>query len=96
MKSLAIYFDELKDCENLKNDSEVAKLLKVTRSYISQVRSGNYMSDEMCFRLSILVNREPIELLSLNRAIREENKEVSKYWMKIHNKIKNNILILKN
>jgi len=84
MKSLAIYLDELKDCENLKNDSEVAKKLKVTRSYVSQVRSGSYMSDEKCFQLSLLIKREPIELLSLNRSIREGNKEVSKYWLKVH------------
>lgn len=86
MYSLSKYLDELKKIKELKNDSELARLLKVSRAHISQIRSGLYMGEVKCFEMAKLLNREPLELLSLNRAIRNKDKRLQDYWFGVHRK----------
>lgn len=85
MNSLSQYLDELKKNKNLKSDAELARLLDVSRAHISQVRSGAYMGESKCFELANMLGREPLELLSLNRAIRNtKDNRLQDYWLKIH------------
>ncbi|MEH8018947.1 hypothetical protein MN202_17020 [Rheinheimera muenzenbergensis] len=85
MISLSQYLDELKQAKDLKNDAELARYLDVSRAYISQVRSGAYMGESQCFELANMLGREPLELLSLNRAIRNvKDQRLQDYWLKIH------------
>lgn len=84
--SLSMYLDELKQTKSLKNDSEVAQALGVSRAHISQLRSGLYMGELKCFELALLLKKEPLELLSLNRAIRNKDRRLQVYWLEIHKK----------
>lgn len=85
MISLSSYLDELKKIKSLKNDAELAAHLDVSRAYISQVRSGAYLGESTCFEIANMIGREPLELLSLNRAIRNvKDKRLQNYWQLIH------------
>lgn len=84
MKSLAPYLDELKKLKRLKTDVEVSAVLGVTKQHVSQIRSGKDMGEEKCFQLAKLLGREPLELLSLNRALRMDSRPVRDYWLKLH------------
>lgn len=86
MESLSPYLDELKKIKGLEKDSELARLLKVSRAHISQIRSGMYMGEAKCFELAELLEREPLELLSLNRAIRNKERRVRDYWLSVYKK----------
>lgn len=87
MISLSHYLDELKQVKDLKNDAELARFLNVSRTHISQIRSGAYMGESKCFVLATMLGREPLELLSLNRAIRNvKDKSLQNYWLMVHRK----------
>lgn len=87
MISLSQYLDELKQVRSLKNDAELAAHLDVSRAYISQIRSGAYLGESKCYELAGLLGREPLELLSLNRAIRNvRDGKLQGYWLSIHKK----------
>lgn len=87
MISLSQYLDELKQIRSLKNDAELAGALDVSRAYISQIRSGAYLGESKCYELANLLGREPLELLSLNRAIRNvRDGKLQGYWLSIHKK----------
>lgn len=84
MESLASYLDEIKKRKELDTDTQLATLLKVSRQHISRIRAGDYMGEEKCFEIAELLNIEPLEIISLNWAIRAKNKNIKKYWLKIH------------
>jgi len=84
MYSLSHYLDELKKIKGLDKDSDLARLLKVSRAHISQIRGGAYMGEVKCYEMAKLLNLEPLVLLSLNRAIRNKDRQVHDYWLKVH------------
>lgn len=87
MISLSQYLDELKQIRSLKNDAELAAHLDVSRAYVSQIRNGAYLGESKCYELANLLGREPLELLSLNRAIRNvRDGKLQGYWLSIHKK----------
>ncbi len=86
--SLSIYLDELKHNKALKSDAELAAVLSVSRAHISQLRSGLYMGELKCFELALMLKREPLELLSLNRAIRNKDRRLQTYWLEVYNRNK--------
>lgn len=90
MLTLSKYLDELKVLKGLKNDSQLAEHLHMSRAHVSQLRGGLHMGEVKCFEIAKLLNREPLELLSLNRAIRNQDKRLSNYWLEIHNKVVQN------
>ena len=96
MHSLSQYLDELKKVKGLERDSDLARFLKISRAHISQIRSGTYMGEAKCFELARLLNREPLELLSLNRAIRSKDKPVHDYWFNVHKKFAKGYIISLN
>lgn len=90
MISLSQYLDELKKVRDLKNDSELASYLDVSRAYISQIRAGAYMGESKCFELANTLGKEPLELLSLNRAIRNvKDSRLHNYWLAIYKRSSN-------
>ena len=86
--SLSMYLDELKQTKTLKNDAELALMLGVSRAHISQLRSGSYMGELKCYELATMLKREPLELLSLNRAIRNKDRRLQDYWLEVHKRNK--------
>ncbi|HDZ07744.1 hypothetical protein [Pseudohongiella sp.] len=84
MNSLAPYLDELKKMKELGSDAELARFLGVSRTHISQIRSGIHMGELLCFELALMLKRKPIELLALNRAIRSKDSRLKRYWLDIH------------
>lgn len=87
MNELSKYLDELKKLRSLKNDSELATFLKVSRAHVSQIRAGSFMGELKCFELAEHLGREPLELLSLNRAIRNTDRKLHEYWLQVHRQI---------
>jgi len=92
MESLAPYLDELKKLKGLEKDVDLARFLKVSRAYISQLRGGMYMGEVKCFEVAEMLKREPLELLSLNQVLRNTERKVCNYWYEVHlqTKIKKN------
>lgn len=86
MKTLSPYLDELKRTKGISTDADLARLLKVSRAHVSQIRGGAHMGEGKCFELAIGLGREPLELLSLNRAIRSEDSKLRNYWLAIHDR----------
>ncbi|MBA3989097.1 MAG: hypothetical protein C0463_08215 [Idiomarina sp.] len=84
MLSLSEYLSELKEIKGLKNDSELARYMHVSRAHISQLRGGHYMGELKCYELALHLGREPLELLSLNRAIRSKDRRLQDYWLEVH------------
>tara|TARA_R100001377_G_C3183647_1_gene107667 strand:- start:460 stop:630 length:171 start_codon:yes stop_codon:yes gene_type:complete len=37
-----------------------------------------------CFELAVMIYKAPLELLSLNQALRSKESKVQAYWRKIH------------
>ncbi len=86
MKLLASYLDELKEIKKLNTDTEIAEFMRVSRQHISRIRAGDYMSEEKCFLLAQYLDRDPLELISVNRALRAKNQEIREFWTDVHNK----------
>lgn len=86
MISLSSYLDELKRNKDLNSDSDIARFLHVSRAHISQIRAGGHMGELKCYELALQLKREPLELLSMNRAIRTKDARLREYWIGIHNK----------
>ena len=84
MLSLSEYLNELKEINELKNDSEIARYIGVSRAHISQLRGGLYMGELKCYELALMLGREPLELLSLNRALRSKDRRLQEYWLSVH------------
>lgn len=84
MLSLSEYLNELKTIKELKNDADVARLLGVSSAHISQLRSGEHMGELKCYELALMLKREPLELLSLNRALRSKDRRLQEYWLEVH------------
>jgi hypothetical protein len=86
METLSTYLDELKNLKKLERDADVARFLGVTRTHVSQIRGGAYMGELKCYELALALRRDPIELLSLNRALRTKDRKLKNYWLLIHRK----------
>ena len=84
MESISQYLDELKRVKSITTDAEVARLLNISRAHVSQIRSGTHMGELKAYELAKLLHREPLELLSLNRAIRNSNIMLKDYWLKVY------------
>ena len=84
MESISQYLDELKRVKSITTDAEVARLLNISRAHVSQIRGGAHMGELKAFELALILQIEPLELLSLNRAIRNSNAKLRKYWLRVH------------
>lgn len=89
MTSLNIYLEELKNLKSLRTDVELARLLGVSKQHIHRIKAGISMGDKSCFNLARALNKEPIELMSLNLSLRTKDLELKEYWFKIYSEYRN-------
>lgn len=92
MDTLSTYLDELKRIKKLERDADIARFLGVTRTHVSQIRGGAHMGELKCFELALATRHDPIELLSLNRALRTKDKKLKNYWLAIHRQARGNLV----
>lgn len=84
MESLAPYLDELKRLKNLESDAAIARWLGTSKQHVHRIRNGESMGDKKCFLLAKTLHASPLELLSLNYALRADNKEMEEFWLSVH------------
>ncbi|MDH2435385.1 helix-turn-helix domain-containing protein [Pokkaliibacter sp. MBI-7] len=77
------YIDELKERMKLDSDYQVAKMLNVSRQYITKVRNGQPMGAEKIIRLANALRRDPLELIATANAQKETNADVRAVWIKL-------------
>ena len=79
MKSVD-FLEQLQNEKNL-NDSEVAQLLKKSKSSISQYKSGiRVMDEEMCLALAIELNIDPMKIIAAAGIDRAEKTGQKSLW----------------
>src|SRR5690606_715804 len=88
MESLAPYLDELKKLKNLESDAAIARWLGTSKQHVHRIRNGESMGDKKCFLLAKTIHISPLELLSLNFAMRSDNKEMEEFWLDVHRRAK--------
>lgn len=84
MRTLAHYLDDAKRKAKLSSDTELATLMGVSRQHISRIRAGDYMGEEKCFVLAEILGLYPLEIISLNWAIRAKDKKIKSFWLEVH------------
>ncbi len=82
------YLDELLSKKGLKNDSELAKFLDVSRQHLSRVRKGSLFSEEKCYLIATELGIDPLELLSYNMYQKAKSEELKTIWLDLHQKTK--------
>lgn len=84
MKLIKHYLDDAITTGAAKNDADIAKKLNVTRSCVSDWRSGKSApNDEQAISLARLINKPVIELLAEAAAYRAKTDEARGYWEQI-------------
>lgn len=79
MKSVK-FLEKLQKAENL-NDSEVAKLLQISKSAISQYKSGSrVMDDETCLAIAQALDINPMEVIGAACIDRAEKTGQKSLW----------------
>lgn len=84
MKPMHRYLDELIDHGMVKNDSETARKLNVSRATVSDWRTGRTTpNDEQAVNLASLLRKDPGELLAECGAARAKSPETRRAWEKV-------------
>lgn len=84
MKAIARYLDELIDQGTVKNDSDTARKLNLSRATVSKWRSGDRApDDEEAVRLADLLGKEAGELLAECGAARAKTPATRQAWERI-------------
>lgn len=84
MKKISMYLDEAIDTGIAKNSSDLAKLLGVSRSALSEWRAGrNSPNDDQAVKLAELLGKDPGELLAECGAARAKTPETRRAWERI-------------
>ncbi|MDA0688758.1 MAG: helix-turn-helix domain-containing protein [Proteobacteria bacterium] len=79
-----VYLDELIRKKRLKNDSELAAYLSVSRQHLSRIRKGGLLSDSKCYRIAEDLGLNPLELFAYNQAQKADSPETRTVWMDLH------------
>lgn len=84
MKEMKHYLDEAIATGKVRNDSETARNLGVSRAAVSDWRTGrNAPSDEQAIKLARLLGKQEIELMAEAAAARAKTPEARTYWERI-------------
>lgn len=84
MKKISMYLDEAIETGIAKNSAELARLLGVSRSALSEWRAGrNSPNDDQAVKLAELLGKDPGELLAECGAARAKSPETRRAWEKI-------------
>ena len=83
MKTSMEYLDEAKEKIGISSDNGISKELKITRSAISNYRSGNYIMDDFtAAKIAEILEIDPIIVIAAANAEREKG-ERKEYWEKL-------------
>lgn len=84
MKDIARYLDELIDAGTVKNDSDTARKLGLSRATVSKWRSGDRApDDDEAVKLAELLGKDPGELLAECGAARAKTPETRRAWERV-------------
>lgn len=90
MKKTTDYLDKLLELhkKDVKNDSQLAQLIGISRQAISQYRSGQNMNTYVCVKVAFLLNINPLETIAASMYEQSTNEEEKKFWFECYNKFK--------
>lgn len=81
MKKISMYLDELIEAGTVKNDSETARRIGVTRAAVSDWRVGRRApDDDQAVKLAELLGKDAGELLAECGAARAKSPETRRAW----------------
>ena len=84
MKTMKDYLNEIADKTETGSDYAVAKLLNISRSRMSNYRTGrNILDNEMCFKLAEILKIDPLEVIiaiEVERATKRNDSALQKLW----------------
>lgn len=84
MKAIWTYLDELIEQGTVKNDSETARKVGVSRATVSDWRIGKTTpNDEQAVKLASLLRKDPGEILAECGAARAKSPETRRAWEKV-------------
>ncbi len=84
MKKISMYLDELVDSGTVKNDSDTARRIGVTRAAVSDWRTGRRApDDDQAVKLAELLGKDPGELLAECGAARAKTPATRQAWERI-------------
>lgn len=84
MKKISMYLDELVDSGTVKNDSDTARRIGVTRAAVSDWRTGRRApDDDQAVKLTELLGKDPGELLAECGAARAKTPATRQAWERI-------------
>lgn len=84
MKKISMYLDELIEAGTVKNDSETARRIGVTRAAVSDWRVGRRApDDDQAVKLADLLRKDAGELLAECGAARAKSPETRRAWERI-------------
>lgn len=84
MKKTQDYLDEvIRQHGNLKNDSQLAHFLKITRQAVSQYRNGTSMHILTAVRIADILALDPMETISATMHEQCDRDEHKEFW-KLH------------
>lgn len=84
MKQISLYLDEAIESGVAKNASELARLIGVSRSALSEWRAGRCSpNDDQAVKLAELLGKDPGELLAECGAARAKTPETRRAWERV-------------
>lgn len=82
VKNTPAYLDDVLNAHpEIKNDSQLGRLLKVTRQAVYQYRDGQNMSVLVAVRLAKILGIEPMETISATMARQATNDDEQQFWI---------------
>lgn len=84
MREFPRYFRELQEKCGIKNYTELAAMLGVSRSMASKMRIRGTISNEHCVTIAQALRIDPMELVALNELEKSSRQKVKRYWASKH------------
>jgi len=82
--SVVDYLDEVANKFNLTSDNQIANKLGVTRSAVSQYRSGSRAMDDYCaMQIAAFLKINPMLVIAAANERREKSEPKKEYWRNI-------------
>jgi len=89
MSYIGTYLDQLIGKKEFRSDSELATFLEISRQHLSRIRSdGRVLSEELCYRIALELDINPLELFAYVRAQKSKRPEIKAVWMELHRQTK--------
>jgi len=96
MKTPIYYLEEVKKIKGIRNDSQLAKYLKISRAHISLIKKGNTtIGDELCLKIADILKIDPKEIIAANHYAGTESRKLKKFWESIAASFLGSTLLIK-